>query len=192
MVIALKHYEQARLRNIAEMCPTGSILDIGYAHMPNPYFRNKTIVGLDLVQPLTNCSYSELIKGSAFELEKHVGGRTFDTIVIGEFIEHVKDPYNFLESLHKYLKPQGQLILSTPNPVSWPVVIFEWLNSKVRFYTKNHLFYFAPRWVIRMLTVSQYKVQKVKGVGLWLPFIKLPCPVGLSYQVIYTAKKDVK
>ena len=81
----------------------------------------------------------------------------------------------------------GRLMLSTPNPLSFPVVFFEMLRNKHFFYTKEHTYYFSPRWMERILTLSGYKVQLVKGVGLWAPFITLPCPVFLSYQVIYVA-----
>jgi SAM-dependent methyltransferase len=43
-------------------------------------------------------------------------GRTFDTIVAGEIIEHLENPGLFLRNLLRHLAPTGHLILSTPNP----------------------------------------------------------------------------
>ncbi|MDH3379886.1 MAG: class I SAM-dependent methyltransferase [Gammaproteobacteria bacterium] len=188
MVAINKAYELARLRKIARITRSGHILDIGYAQMPNPYYKGVTCVGLDLLEPTVDCKYAETIVGNALELPEALGSRRFDWIVAGEFIEHIRRPYDFLESLHGFLAPGGQIVLSTPNPIAWPTIIFEWAQSESRFYTKEHLYYFPPRWVKRMLDVSGYDLVDTIPVGLWLPKFVLPCPAFLSYQVIYLAK----
>jgi 2-polyprenyl-3-methyl-5-hydroxy-6-metoxy-1,4-benzoquinol methylase len=43
-------------------------------------------------------------------------GRTFDTIVAGEIIEHVDNPGALLRNLARHLAEGGTLVLSTPNP----------------------------------------------------------------------------
>ena len=182
-------YERTRLQKIARIAQSGSVLDIGYAQLPNPYFAGVETVGLDLTKPLEPSGYAEEIQGSAFDLPAALGNRRFDWIVAGEFIEHVRNPYDFLESLHPFLAKNGRIVLSTPNPVGWPTLIFEWLGSKRRFYTEDHLYYFAPRWVHRMLDFAGFEAVETMAVGLWAPGIVLPCPVFLSYQVIYIARE---
>lgn len=181
-------YENSRLKKVAEHCQPGSVLDIGYAHMPNPFFNSVQRTGLDLEKPKKDSDYEEQIIGDATALSESIAGRTFDNIVAGEFIEHVERPYDFLRSLQGYLKPGGQLIITTPNPVGWPCLPFEWFMSRKFFFTKYHTYYFPPRWVIRMIEDSGYTVEKVEGVGLWLPLFTVPFPASLSYQVIFTAK----
>lgn len=182
-------YERARLQKIARLASSGSVLDIGYAQLPNPYFADVETVGLDLEKPLEPSGYVEEIQGSALDLPAALGERRFDWIVAGEFIEHVRNPYDFLDSLHPFLRENGHVVLSTPNPVAWPTLIFEWLGSTRHFYTEDHLYYFAPRWVRRMLDFAGFETTHVGGVGLWAPGIVLPCPVFLSYQVIYVARQ---
>ena len=182
-------YERTRLKKIARIVTSGSVLDIGYAQLPNPYFSGVETAGLDLVKPPSPSGYAQEIQGSALDLPAALGDRCFDWIVAAEFIEHVRNPYDFLDSLHPFLKPNGCIVLSTPNPVAWPTLIFEWLSSKRRFYTEEHLYYFAPRWVHRMLDFSGFEVTDTRAVGLWAPGIVLPCPVFLSYQVIYVARQ---
>ena len=179
-------YELRRLRMIAERVPDGRILDVGYAQLPNPYLPGpgRHVTGFDLNDD-PRARYDERIAGDVFDLERLTDGRRFDCIVAGEFIEHVEQPYELLRLFSRSLVPSGRLILSTPNPGSLPVVVFEWLRSTRRFYTSDHTYYFTPRWVARLLERSPFRLEETAGVGIW-PF-GLPCPVGLSYQVLYVA-----
>lgn len=42
----------------------------------------------------------------------------FDLVVAGEIIEHIFDTDFFLEEIHRILKPEGKLLISTPNVAS--------------------------------------------------------------------------
>ncbi|MFD1585894.1 class I SAM-dependent methyltransferase [Halorientalis brevis] len=48
--------------------------------------------------------------------------RDFDVIVAGELIEHLANPGKFLDCARAHLKPDGRLLLTTPNP--WAVSRF--------------------------------------------------------------------
>lgn len=41
---------------------------------------------------------------------------SFDLVVAGDLIEHLADSKGFFESVHRYLKPGGRFIVTTPNP----------------------------------------------------------------------------
>ena len=43
-------------------------------------------------------------------------GRQFDVITAGEVIEHLSNVGRFLTTAHRHLKPQGLLVITTPNP----------------------------------------------------------------------------
>jgi SAM-dependent methyltransferase len=51
--------------------------------------------------------------------------KSFDVVVSVEGIEHLENPHSFLREVHRVLKDDGRLILTTPNIVS--------LRSRVRF-----------------------------------------------------------
>jgi 2-polyprenyl-3-methyl-5-hydroxy-6-metoxy-1,4-benzoquinol methylase len=180
-------YEAARLKRLAECAVGEQVLDLGCAQLMNAglLLPGRTVTGIDMQEPRGDARYDRFLVGNVFDLDKLDDGRAYDSIVAGEFIEHVERPYDLLRVLRAHLKAGGTLVLSTPNLVSPPVVLFEWLRSHRRFYTSDHTFYFAPRWVERMLETTGFKVREVKAVGLW-PFA-MPCPVGLSYQVVYVA-----
>lgn len=165
------------------------VLDLGFAQSPNPALASFRTVGLDLQPPSTTPpGYAEQIRGDVMTLTDHLGGRRFDTVICGELIEHLERPYDFLRGLRDVVAPGGRLVLSTPNPLGFPVVMFELSRSRKRFYTRDHRFYFTPRWVDRMLDDTGWLRRETHGVGLWLPFGAVPpCPIALSYQVVYVA-----
>ena len=124
-----------RLSVIEHYARTGSVLDLGCVdarnaresadkrieHKPNLLFKrlceinNKTL-GIDIdpvgVQTLRGMGYSvECADVETMEL-----GRQFDTVVAGELIEHLESPGRFLRNIRRHIKPDGTLIISTPNP----------------------------------------------------------------------------
>ncbi len=162
---------------------------MGYAQQPNVYLRGFHRVGLDLRLPdPAGERYEEELLGDALRLSELLPGRTFDTIVCAELIEHLENPYELLRTLKGALAPGGRLLVSTPNPLAPPVVLAELFRLRRFFYTREHLYYFLPRWVERLFEASGYVVEQVVGLGLWTPFGSLPAPTTLSYQVVYVGR----
>lgn len=186
--LTLKHYEDTRLRAIARFCQGRSSLDLGYAQAPNPYLEAGLTTGVDLNPNTKSTRYARELVGDILEIGSVVKGLRFQNVIAGELIEHLENPYDFLRSLHPLLYDDGQVIISTPNPVAWPTLLFEWTQSKRFFYTEEHKYYFPPRWVKRMFEHCGYRLTAARGVGLWLPGVVLPCPSSFSYQVIYVAR----
>lgn len=44
---------------------------------------------------------------------------SFDAVVCGDFIEHLRDPGAFLARIRPLLRPGGRVVLSTPNIANW-------------------------------------------------------------------------
>ena len=183
-------YDRARLRKLADLTEGPEVLDIGYAQEPNPYLTNCHRVGYDLNAPAAGGTrYDEEIRGDVRDIAAVLEGRRFDTVICGELIEHLENPYEFLRDLRGLLKDGGKLLVTTPNPMGFPVVICELLRVRRFFYTREHLYYFLPRWAVRLIEFAGFEVSAVRPVGWWSPFGALGfCPVALSYQLIYVAR----
>jgi SAM-dependent methyltransferase len=178
-------YEDRRLRLLAQLCVGRTVLDVGYAQQPNPYLNGFHRVGIDLNPPAQSL-YEEELVGDVATIPTRFPGRTFDTILCAELVEHLENPYQLLRDLRPLLAPGGRLLVSTPNPLAPPVVVAELLRLKRFFYTRDHLYYFLPRWVERLFEATGYRVDDVRPVGLWTPFaVVRGVPAALSYQVIY-------
>jgi len=181
-------YERWRLRMMAGLAVGESLLDVGCAQAPNPYLRGRRVVGLDLDAMAVCPPYTEHIVGDVYSLTSLLGPALFDTVLIGELIEHVERPYELLRAVREHIAPGGRLVLSTPNPLGIPVVLAEYLRLQRCFYTEQHLWLLTPRWMARMLQRSGYTVTRTIGCGASLWGLRVPAPVALSYQVIYVAE----
>lgn len=164
------------------------MLDVGHAQLPNPHLDNFHVTGFDR-RRAEGVSYQAQVQGDIRDIRELLGDEVFDTVLCGEFIEHVEDPYALLRSLKELMASDGRLVLSTPNPLGFPVVLLELLRNKSFFYTEDHTHYFLPRWVERMLTSTGFSVIDVIPVGLWCANVVVPLPVvATSYQVVYVAE----
>ena len=63
----------------------------------------------------------EFIAGDLFQLD--FPDNSFDCILFLETIEHVDNPVKFLNEFHRILKPNGCLIISTPNALSYSNIV---------------------------------------------------------------------
>lgn len=184
----MNRYDLHRLRLIADRVVGTSILDLGCAEAPNPYLVGERVVGLDTVRMEVAPPYTEHIVGDVTNLDKLVVGQTFDTICMGELIEHVERPYDLLRVVRGHIAEGGRLVMTTPNPLGLFAVVAEYLFLKRYYYTLDHTYYFTPRWVWRILERCGYEVLDTVGCGIWMMGLGwLPGPVSLSYQVVYVA-----
>jgi 2-polyprenyl-3-methyl-5-hydroxy-6-metoxy-1,4-benzoquinol methylase len=180
-------YEKHRQRIMARLVHGGSILDVGCAQQPNTYLRGERVVGLDKSDMDIQSPYTEHIIGDVTDVDNLLRGRQFDTVLMGELIEHLERPYDVLRSLRNYIADKGTLILSTPNPLGIPVVVAEYLRMRRYFYSRHHAFYFSPRWAWRLLERTGFQVVRTIGCGARIGPLWLPAPLSLSYIIVYVA-----
>jgi len=182
-------YWRKRQRLMARYVIGPDVLDIGYAAVPNPHLRHFHTVGLDTEKAPAPSGYAEEVAGDATKLDSALPGRRFNSIVCGEFIEHVENPYEFLRGLHPFLAEGGRVVLSTPNPLGFPQVVCEAFGIRRFFYNPGHRHGFLPRWMVRVLEVAGFTVLAVRAVGLNLVYLAPPCPKFMSHQLIYVAER---
>lgn len=148
---------------IEPLVETGDILDLGVVDSrrkrrgtevqleqkhPNLLFRqiceiNANCIGVDIddegVRILNEQGYNTLNANvESMELNK-----SFDTIVAGEIIEHLLNPGLFLKNMVRHLKPEGRLVITTPNPFyakqSWKI----WRYNRPQVH-EEHTCWFDP------------------------------------------------
>jgi 2-polyprenyl-3-methyl-5-hydroxy-6-metoxy-1,4-benzoquinol methylase len=84
----------------------------------------------------------------------------FDVITAWSYIEHVNDPFSVLQKICTLLKPQGYLLLKTPNASSFNARVFKekWYHLDC----PRHLFLFSPKTLTAMLNKAAFEVQGIE------------------------------
>jgi SAM-dependent methyltransferase len=178
-----------RLKRMAAFAK-GKTLDVGFANLPNPYLQG-CVIGLDLKFSPAPENYSAVVLGDM----THVcfAPASFDTIVAGEFIEHLEQPVEFLRDSRSLLRTGGTLVLSTPNPYYPPIILLNWLMIRKYYYSPNHIFEIAPRYMVRLLEQTGFVLREMLADGMLLPLgrgrtFTIPLPRAICYHLIYVAK----
>jgi SAM-dependent methyltransferase len=134
--------------------PGRRVLDLGcrYGALTSIYATGNQVVGLDvdreaLQQAATlgiETQWADVEEGLPFEDE------TFDVVVAGELLEHLREPDALIRESHRVLRPGGTFIGSVPNAYR--------LKNRVRFLAglppetdPTHLHLFRPSDIERML-----------------------------------------
>lgn len=163
------------LKNLIKDKSKAKILEVGSGLGYLTFALNKVgykTVGLDISPTAVasaNLNFGEHYISS--DIYKYVNEKPgfFDIVVLTEVIEHVIDPISFLEVLLKIVKPNGKVILTTPNKsfypsnITWasdlPPVHLWWfsedsisfiadmLSSKVTFLNFTRYYKKNPKWI---------------------------------------------
>ncbi|MGH9936198.1 MAG: class I SAM-dependent methyltransferase [Blastocatellia bacterium] len=86
----------------------------------------------------------------------------FDAAAMYHVIEHVPSPRQELRELHRIIKPDGWLILETPNIAT---VWFRLLGARWRQFIPDHIFFFTPRTITRLCEESGFETRELRSVG---------------------------
>lgn len=214
-------YTDTRLRKIIELVdtyPSGKVLDIGCGNgyllkeLKNKY-PGKKLFGIDVYE--TKISGVEIKIG---DITKGLDYSTsyFDTVILGEVIEHVPDPDFLLREIRRTLRKGGILIISTPNLVSWAnrlMVLFgiqpfftetSTETNLGRYFkilgqggkVQGHLKIFTFKSLEEILLREKFETLEKNGVPFFFPFpISLIDKfftgfISLSSGLLYVAKKN--
>jgi 2-polyprenyl-3-methyl-5-hydroxy-6-metoxy-1,4-benzoquinol methylase len=86
----------------------------------------------------------------------------YDVILVADLIEHLREPVKLLARLRPLLKPEGLLLLTTPNVANWSVrlrlLAGRWDYSERGLLDRTHLRFFTRRTLIAALRDAGYRV----------------------------------
>lgn len=173
----LSNYATLKGKNLLDIgCATGYLLEAAKKMGCNCY-------GVE-ISPFGAKESSKIFPGKIYQgtLEKaRFKDARFDIITMTDLIEHVVDPVVFMEEAKRILKPNGLILLVTPNFYSWWSKILgkKWTNFK-----EEHLFYFSPQSLKVLADISGLKIIFEKPVSKFLSldyiysqFSAFPTPV---------------
>lgn len=149
----------------------GAVLDIGCAsRYGKPDWlhgllvqRFPDVVGIDINEETIAALQAEGLdvqRADAQDFDLH---RQFDTVFAGEIIEHLDDIHGFLTSVRRHLKPDGRLVLTTPNVFYIGGFVYRWGgHGQVH---PEHTCWFCEDTLRRVLEVNGYSHVEISFSG---------------------------
>ncbi len=98
----------------------------------------------------------------------------FDAVLGLDVLEHLKDPWKFLENLKKIFEKDGFIFATIPNIVHWKIRLkiffgkFNYENEGIL--DKGHLRFFNYFGVKELFEKSHYKIEKIYPTSSSIPF----------------------
>lgn len=123
-VYGMGHTRLRRILDLVGKKPGQRVLDVGCAsgRLGNEVKKfGNYVVGVEISPVAAEEARKVLAQVFAFDIEKpwpDIGGQ-FDLVILPEILEHVFDPLDILLEANKFLKPDGSLIITTPNFMTW-------------------------------------------------------------------------
>ncbi len=153
-------FKNHRIKFFCKYAKEKNVLDIGCVqHDPDNYALPewvhkalkvvaKTVIGLDYyaagVTKLKSLGYNVICADAQnFQLNEK-----FDVIVAGDLIEHLDNISGFLECCKSHLRPDGLLLITTPNPWYWQNILAAaayGIYGKVKLVNKEHACWLCPQ-----------------------------------------------
>ena len=107
--------------------------------------------------------------GDVESLELPYPESSFDVLVMGEVLEHLREPAAALIRLAKFVRPGGLALASTPNVGHWRVIAglalgrFDYEDEGVM--DRTHLRWFTPASLAEMFAAAGFTDVAVNGMG---------------------------
>jgi len=119
------------------------------------------------------------VVGSVFELP--VRERQFDCVVCSEVIEHIPNDPRWCTELIRVLKPDGLLIIGTPDYGGWSWPIIEWIYQKLmpNAYADEHITHYTRRSLVEQLAQHGFEplvCEYILRGEMILTFRRAGCP----------------
>ncbi len=97
-------------------------------------------------------------------------GRTFDTVVFNDVLEHLVDPWAALAATHPLVEADGVLVASVPNVRNWRTIIDlvrhgRWAHEDRGIHDVDHLRWFTRRTLVDAFDQAGWTVDRAEMVN---------------------------
>jgi len=155
------------------------------------YKKNCEIIGIELdenASKIASAYCKKLINEDVESIEYlPVPEKYFDYIICSDVLEHLKSPEKVLETLRKYLKDDGRIIVSLPNIAYWKIR-FKLLKGSFDYeetgiLDKTHLKFFTAKTSKDLLKRTGFEVTNFDIVPKALPYFSEGYLMKIKYKI---------
>jgi 2-polyprenyl-3-methyl-5-hydroxy-6-metoxy-1,4-benzoquinol methylase len=144
------------------------VLDVGCSsgYLSKPLAaRDCVVVGVEqnrLAADAARDVCEDVFVGDVETMELPFAHGSFDVVLCGDLIEHLRDPERFLARVRPLLTPDGRLILTTPNIANWAMrlglLAGRWRYTERGLLDRTHVHLFTKATLIATLWRAGYRV----------------------------------
>jgi 2-polyprenyl-3-methyl-5-hydroxy-6-metoxy-1,4-benzoquinol methylase len=182
----------SQMKLLALVGPAQRVLDVGCSTgylAERLQQRGATVVGLDMDErsaELARRFCTDVLVGDIETMELPFEAASFDAIVCGDLIEHMRDPQAMLARLRPLLRPGGRLALSTPNIANWAMRL-SLLFGRFRYtewgiLDKTHTHFFTRKTLRECLEAAGYRVE-VFDYTVPVPVLSSPRVEAVAHRI---------
>jgi 2-polyprenyl-3-methyl-5-hydroxy-6-metoxy-1,4-benzoquinol methylase len=158
----------ARLLELALAHDPRRALDVGCSsgYLARPLVeRGVRVVGIELDPRAADEARSvcdEVLVGDVETLEFPFEHGSFDLVLCGDLVEHLRDPGAALERLRPLLRPGGRLVLTTPNIANWAIRLSllggRWRYTDRGILDRTHVHLFTRKTLVETIEAAGFRV----------------------------------
>ena len=157
------------------------VLDVGCSsgYLARPLVaRGCIVVGIEQDEAAAEAAReicAEVLVGDAESMELPFPEGSFDVVLCGDLIEHLRAPEPFLARVQPLLRADGRLVLTTPNVANWTMrlglLAGRWRYTERGILDRTHVHLFTRRTLVETLERAGYRIVEldvtvpVPGVG---------------------------
>jgi 2-polyprenyl-3-methyl-5-hydroxy-6-metoxy-1,4-benzoquinol methylase len=172
----------ARLLSLTVADEPHDVLDVGCSsgYLAEPLAAaGVRVVGVELdpvAAEAARAFCAEVLVGDVEAMELPLEPASFDAIVCGDLVEHLRGPGAALQRLRPLLRPGGRLVLSTPNVANWAMRLSllggRWRYTDRGILDRTHTHLFTRKTLAETVDAAGYRVLEldhtapVPGIGV--------------------------
>jgi 2-polyprenyl-3-methyl-5-hydroxy-6-metoxy-1,4-benzoquinol methylase len=182
----------ARLLQLALADGPGRVLDVGCSsgYLARPLVAaGATVVGVELDPAAAEAARTvceEVVVGDVESLELPFDQASFDVVLCGDVVEHLRDPGAALVRLRPLLRRGGRLVLTTPNVANWAIRLSllggRWRYTERGILDRTHTHLFTRKTLVETVTEAGYTVVELDHTAP-VPVIGTPSVERVAHAV---------
>jgi O-antigen biosynthesis protein len=162
---------RAHMKLLAAVGSGVRVLDVGCSsgYLAGPLSRRgNTVVGLELDPAAAREAEQfceRVLVGDVETMALPLEPASFDVVLCGDVLEHLRDPGAALARLRPFLRPGGRLVASTPNIANWAMRLSllagRWTYTDRGILDRTHTHLFTRRTLVQTVEGAGYRVEHV-------------------------------
>lgn len=111
---------------------------------------------------------------------------SFDVVLCGDLVEHLREPESFMARVRHLLRPDGRLVLTTPNVANWSMrlglLAGRWRYTERGILDRTHAHLFTRKTLVESLERAGYRVD-VLDFTVPVPVLRNGTTEGIAHTI---------